>query len=254
MKENIQDLLIQTVKNLYNIDLSEIKLETPPKKEMGDFAFGCFLLARECKKSPQIIAEEIASSLSKEEVKGISSAAAVGPYVNIFLGSESYSEDFIEMLQREELISKIDNKDSTIYIDYIGANVGKPLHIGHMCTPCQGQVFVNLFQKLGYNVVADSHIGDWGIIFGKLIVAYKKYGDENKLSENAVEHLFELYVQISVDAEENPDLDTKFRAAFRLLSQGDDEMKNIWSSFTKYSISAMNILLNRLSVYPQYNI
>ncbi len=98
-------------------------------------------------------------------------------------------------------------------IDYIGANVGKPLHIGHMCTPNQGQVFVNLFRKLGYQVIADSHLGDWGIIFGKLILAYKNYGNPEKLHKNAVEHLFELYVQISTDIDNE---DQKFQ---KLLDQ-----------------------------------
>lgn len=255
MKQLVEKSIIHAVKNVHSLSLDEVKLETPPKKELWDFAFGCFLLARECKKSPQDIAQELAKNISENIGGNIASVQAAGPYVNFFLWNESFTEDFIAMMQREKLINtEPGNKEKTIYIDYIGANVGKPLHIGHMCTPSQGQVFVNLFSKLGYEVVADSHIGDWGIIFWKLIVAYKKYGKPEKLTENAVEHLFELYVKISADAEENPDLDADFRQAFKLLSEGNSEMKELWSSFTRYSIDAMNILLNRLYVYPQYNI
>jgi len=123
-----------------------------------------------------------------------------------------------------------------------------------MCTPSQGQVFANLFNKLGYNTISDSHIGDWGIIFGKLIVAYEEYGDADKLHENAVEHLFELYVKISSDTEKDDSLEGEFRSAFKKLSEGDSEMKDIWAQFTRYSIEVMNIQLSRIFVKPDYNI
>ncbi|MCD5380373.1 arginine--tRNA ligase, partial [Candidatus Gracilibacteria bacterium] len=145
-------------------------------------------------------------------------------------------------------------KGKSIYVDYIGANVGKPLHIGHMCTPNQGQVMINVYKKLGYNVISDSHIGDWGIIFGKLITAFKKYGSEEKLQENAVEHLFELYVKISSDAETDETLEGTFREEFKKLSEGDKESINLWSKFTKESILAMNIQLGRMHIKPDYNI
>ena len=107
---------------------------------------------------------------------------------------------FLYYLKQKEKSNETEGK---VIIDYIGANVGKPLHIGHMCTPNIGQTLINLHKKLGYQVIGDSHIGDWGIIFGKLILAYKLWGDEKKLQENAVEYLFNLYVKISSHIEED---------------------------------------------------
>lgn len=256
MKEKVSKYLSTLLQQEYNIDNPVIKLETPPKKNMWDIAFGCFMLGKELKKSPMDIAWELKNTINNDpdKISEIWSLEVAGPYLNIYLNSESYSESFASMMS-SNLYGDIDkNKSETIYIDYIWANVGKPLHIGHMCTPTQWQVIINVFKKLWYNVISDSHIWDWGIIFGKLIVAYNKYWDEQKLSDNAVEHLFELYVQISNEAEDDDGLEMSFRDAFKKLSSGDESMKSIWAKFTKSSIEAMNIQLSRLSVFPDYNI
>lgn len=257
MNEKITAYLEEILEKSFGLKNMSIKLETPPKKEMGDFAFGCFLLARDLQKSPNAIAQELRDCIESDSHKPsqIERLEVAWPYLNIFLGSGSFAESFVNFMQKENIYEDIaHNKEETVYIDYIGANVGKPLHIGHMCTPSQGQVFVNLFHKLWYNVVSDSHIGDWGIIFGKLIVAFEKYGDEAKLHENAVEHLFELYVRISADAEDDSSLEEEFRDAFKQLSGGDEAMKSIWAQFTKYSIESMNMQLSRIFVKPKYNI
>lgn len=181
----------------------------------------------------------------------------VGPYLNFFYAPSIY-EDLLALFQRDNLSflfpQKAENSKKTIFIDYIGANVGKPLHIGHMCTPNQGQVCINLFKKIGYNVISDSHIGDWGIIFGKLITAYKKYGDIALLEQDAVEHLFQLYVKISAEAEEDTQLDDLFRSEFKLLSEGNPDSVALWAEFTKYSIERMRISLSRIFVKPDYDI
>jgi arginyl-tRNA synthetase len=256
MKEKVSKYLENLLVREYNISSITINLENPPKKDMWDVAFGCFVLAKELKKSPMDIANELKNIIENDEnkIEEIWSLEVAGPYLNIYLNAASYAASFCDMMNTG-LYWEVDaNKDTVIYVDYIGANVGKPLHIGHMCTPTQWQVIINVFKKLWYKVISDSHIGDWGIIFWKLIVAYKKYWDEKKLAENAVEHLFELYVTISADAEIDGELEIEFRDTFKRLSSWDIEMKNIWARFTKSSIEAMNIQLSRLFVYPDYNI
>lgn len=224
---------------------------------MWDLAFGCFLLAKELKIPPAEIAKNIVAYIQADMHKPewIEKVEIQWVYINFFLKQSVYSDAFIQMMNRENLYENISwDSSETIYVDYIGANVGKPLHIGHMCSPIQWQVFVNLFKKLGYNVISDSHIWDWGIIFWKLIIAFNKYWDETKLHENAVEHLFQLYVQISSEAEENAELEQAFREAFKNLSQGDAVSIQLWEKFTKYSITAMNHQLGKMWVYPLYNI
>jgi len=173
-------------------------------------------LARDLKKSPAEIAGEFFEFLQRQEIPEIERLELVGPYINIFLQKNIIVSQYKNFLEKKELSQE---KKGTIIVDYIGANVGKPLHIGHMCTPNIGQALINLHRKLGYTVIGDSHIGDWGIIFGKLIVAYELWGDEKGLEENAVNHLFDLYVRVSLEAEKDDSFDQKFRDAFKKLSE-----------------------------------
>lgn len=248
IKDAVSKILIQTIKELYAIDLNEIKLENPPKKELGDFCFGPFMLAKTTGKNPTIISNELKNSL--ENNTHFLELTIAGPYLNFKLSYEFYTQLFLHEIQT---IPQIGN-GKTVVVDYIWANVWKPLHIGHMCTPNQGQVTCNLFRLLGYKVIWDSHLWDWGIIFWKLILAYKMWWDETKLRQNAVNHLFELYVKITAESEKDETLEEKTRAEFKALSQGNPESVNYWKEFTAYSISAMQVQLNRLNVKPDFDI
>ena len=249
MKEQIISIIQKVIKDNYDIELSNINLETPPKKELWDFAFGCFILSKELKKSPAQIAEDLIILFDKEGLfKDVSSS---GPYLNFKLNFSIYTEQYIQLCNQDNLNIW---EGKSIVIDYIWANVGKPLHIGHMCTPNQWQVLVNLYKKLWYSVTADSHIGDWGIIFWKLIVAFKLWWSEDKLKDNAVEHLLELYIKATSEAEENTTLDEEFRTAFKKLSEWHIESIELWKLFTEYSIAAMLIQLERLNIEYDYDI
>jgi len=256
MKETIIEYLSHILKKEYWLELENISLTVPPKSEMWDLSFWCFVLAKDLKKSPNQIAIDLKNIIDSNRYPApeIERVEEVSGYLNIFLSPSIFADSLHSFASIDLYQDIVAQRDETIYIDYIGANVWKPLHIGHMCTPLQWQVLINAFNKLWYNVISDSHIGDWGIIFGKLIVWYAVYWSEKELEENAVEHLFQIYVKISADAEKNAELDSEFRDAFKKLSQWDSEMKDIWASFTKRSIQAMNILLSRLKVYPLYNI
>lgn len=248
MKHIISQLLQDSIMELYDIKLEDIQVDTPPDKSLWDIAFGCFVLAKQLKQSPMTIASQLAE-LCQNRVE-FSQVVATGPYLNISLRDNV----FIAALEQIQLCDITQNNGKTIVIDYIGANVGKPLHIGHMCTPNQGQVMINVYKKLWYNVISDSHIGDWGIIFWKLITAYKKWGDPKKLEANAVDHLFELYVEVSQQAKENSEFDTMFRQEFKSLVQGESESIDLWSRFTRHSIDAMNHQLARMNIQPDYDI
>ncbi len=253
MKQQLQSELIHIIKSVFDLEINDIKLETPPKPEMGDYAFGTFLLAKDLKKAPGIIAGDIKKYIDEQGSDVIDYAEIAGPYLNIKLNPNLLTTSFISWQKNKNTIWDFGN-GKTVVIDYIWANVGKPLHIAHMCTPTQGQSLINVYKRLGYNVISDSHIGDWGIIFGKLICAYKKWWEESKLKENAVDYLLELYVKITAEAEKDETLDQQIRDEFKLLSQWNEDSKRLWAEFTKYSITAMNIQLNRLNVKPDYNI
>lgn len=180
MKEDIVWKIKESIKKLYAIDFDTITLENPPKPEFWDFAFPCFLLARELKKSPQIIAWEMKDFIEKETSfhSFFQEVSLAWGYLNLKLKNSFISRYFFDAYQKQSLFASFPQKNETIIIDYIGTNVGKPLHIGHMCTPNIGQTLVNLYEKLGYNVIGDSHIGDWGIIFGKLLYVWKNIDND----------------------------------------------------------------------------
>ncbi|MCH8518305.1 arginine--tRNA ligase [Candidatus Gracilibacteria bacterium] len=236
-------------------DIEMIHLQVPPKKEHGDLCFALFEFMKQYKLPPHELGNKVLSQFSSSgDTSLIDSLTLTGPYINIKLQKTYYNQVFKTYFKEKKYYLRSKSKKEVIIVDYIGANVGKPLHIGHMCTPLQGQVCINLMRKLGHKVIGDSHIGDWGIIFGKLIVAYERYGSETKLQADAVDHLFDLYVRISSDSEKEEDLEVQFREAFKKLSEGDSRYVELWKKFTTSSIDTMNILLSRIFVIPDYNI
>jgi arginyl-tRNA synthetase len=258
MEKQVKNILQKTVKKLYDIDVSEIELSVPPKKKLWDFAFACFPVAKIVKTSPQDIVLSIKNAIETENFPEIKKLETAGPYLNIFIErTKQWSLVLLNKLietKNDFSESSLQNSEKTIIVDYIWANVGKPLHIGHICTPTQWQSMINAYKKAWYNVISDSHIWDWWIIFWKLITAYKKYGDETKLKENAVDYLLELYVKITSDSENNEALEEQFREEFKKLSNGDSQSIELWKMFTAESIDAMNEILARLHVKPDFNI
>jgi len=255
MQKQVLEIIEKTIKDNYDLEKNDLKLEIPPKKELWDFAFWWFQLAKDLKKSPDKIVEDLKNHLKNKNYDLFEDLETTWPYLNIKINKNFFTKSFLTSLENDDFLDlKEQNKDKTIVIDYIWANVGKPLHIGHMCTPNQGQTMINIYKKLWYNVISDSHIGDWGIIFGKLILAYKKWWDEQKLKQNAVEHLFELYIKITAETEKNPDLEEQTRQEFRLLSKWNPESIVLWKIFTTYSIEATNKQLTRLHIKSDFNI
>ncbi len=144
--------------------------------------------------------------------------------------------------------------NETIVVDYIGLNVGKPFHIAHLCTPSIGQALINLHRYLGYSVIGDNHLGDWGGLFGKLIAGYKKYGDPEKLKKDAIEHLLEIYIQITADAEADTQVEELCRNEFKKLSEADPENMELWKEFTAYSVKKSNEIIKIIGAKPDYAI
>lgn len=261
MEQELQKLLQKIISELYNVHLEEIQLDTPPKKELWDYAFGCFPLAKELKKWPQVIAEELKLALLENQKNTVaqqgqilvSDASIAWPYLNITLNHSKLW--VLHLLHRYNKTKIQDNqKDKTVIIDYIWANVWKPLHIGHVCTPSQWEAMVNAYKEAGFTVISDSHIWDWGIIFGKLILAYKKWGEKEKLSWDAVEYLLELYVKITNESAVDDSIEEQTREEFKKLSEWNPESVALWKLFTSESIDAMNKVLARLHVKPDFNI
>lgn len=250
MNEKLELYLQKIIQKRFGIHLVNIQLSVPPKKDLWDFAFGGFQLSKHLQKDPNYIVAELQSIISEDEESVVESSSIEGPYLNMFLSGDSFFVDFINS-QKEK---KTPKRKETIFIDYIGANVWKPLHIGHMCTPNIGQALINAYRRLWYNIISDSHIGDWGIIFGKLITGYQRHGKEEELERDAINHLYQLYVRVSAQAGEDETLDQVFRDTFKKLSQWDPEMLDLWLKITKSSIKSTYKQLSRMNVRADYDI
>lgn len=255
MIKQIEKTLIELINDNFNLQINEFKISTSPKNMFWDYSFNWWILAKDLRKNPILIVEELKKIIDDNKNPLIEECEITWSYLNIKVDNNIYTKLFNDIyLEKNKLLKNRTPHNKSIVIDYIWANVWKPLHIGHMCTPNQWQVLVNIYRKLGYNVIADSHIGDWWIIFGKLIAAYKLWWDENNLKENAVNYLLELYIKATDEAEKHSHLDEEFRKEFKLLSEGNSDSVELWKEFTKYSIEAMNKQLARLNVKPDYNI
>ena len=221
---SLSSIISTHISTLYGGIVFSPTLSAPPRAEHGEYCFGVFTLAKPLGKSPNMIAEEIAVVLRTDNTH-FTQINTIGGYVNLSCTASVWM-DILSQVENQ----KQEKKNETIVVDYIGANAGKPLHIGHICTPSVGQAICNIYRHLGYDVISDSHYGDWGGIFGKLIAAGKSENENNteslivKVKSVGVNYLLELYQKATKQLETEKsdgvsDFDVACREEFLKLSK-----------------------------------
>ncbi len=233
MKQKIIDLLAKNVEGLTAEEISAL-IEIPPKPELGDFAFPCFRLAKTMRKAPQMIAADIKEAIG--EVDFLQEIAVQGAYLNFFIKKDIFVKTMVEAASQENFGGSELGAGKTICIDYSSPNVAKNFHVGHLRTTIIGNSLYKIYSKLGYDVKRINHLGDWGTQFGKLIVAYKAWGNEEAVKKDGVGELMKLYVKFHDEAKENPALNDEARAWFVKMEQGDEEALKIWQWFKDISL------------------
>ena len=227
LKEHIEELTLEEITAL---------IEVPPNKDMGDFAFPCFKLAKVFRKAPNMIAAELSEKI---EAKGvISNVTPLGGYINFFVNKSQLAETVIkDVLTKKEKYGHSDlGKDKTIVIDFSSPNIAKPFHIGHIRTTVIGNALYKIYDSQGYNTVRINHLGDYGTQFGKLIVAFKLWGNKEAVEANPIPELLKLYIQFHDEAEKHPEMEDEARAWFTKLENGDKEAKELWQWFRDESL------------------
>lgn len=234
------------IKDILNVHVYD-SIEVPPDKSMGDFAFPCFKLAKELKKSPKDIAEDLKSKISNES---ISKVEVVGAYLNFFLDKCKFSNDILPKIlnEGERYGFSDDGKNKTVIVEYSSPNIAKPFHIGHLFTTVVGNSLYKIYKSQGYDVVGINYLGDWGTQFGKLIYAYKNWVDLKNLNENPIEELFRIYVKFHQECENDPSLEDEGRKYFKLLEDGDEECRALWKKFRDLSLLEFEKLYKILGV------
>ncbi len=222
-------------------------IEVPKDASHGDYAFPCFILAAQYKKSPALIAEELASKLSDIQFEKIE---ARGPYINFFVNRSALAQETIH-----EILSKGDaygtstvGKGKTIVVEFSSPNIAKPFGIGHLRSTIIGNALANIALAQGYKVVKINYLGDWGTQFGKLMLGYIKWGDQKKLKVQPIHHLLELYVRISQEIKQNPLLEEEARAWFKKLESGDPKALRLWKQFRVLSIREFKKIYKELGI------
>ena len=233
MKNKIVDLISDNIEGLTKEEIFGL-METPPKPEMGDFAFPCFRLAKTMRKAPQMIASDIKEAIGT--VDFLEDIQVQGAYLNFFVDKSIFVKSMIEAAMVDDFGASHIGDDKTICIDYSSPNVAKNFHVGHLRTTIIGNSLYKIFSKLGYKVVRINHLGDWGTQFGKLIVAYKAWGNEEAVQKDGVAELMKLYVKFHEEADKNPSLNDEARAWFSKMEQGDQEALQIWQWFKDISL------------------
>ncbi|MEI4827971.1 arginine--tRNA ligase [Bacillus sp. FJAT-53711] len=222
-------------------------IETPKQDEFGDAAFPCFTLAKQYKKAPAVIAQELADKLSHPFFTKVE---AVGPYVNVFFDRQTVSNEVLNAIldEKEEYGQLHFGQEKTVVIDYSSPNIAKPFSMGHLRSTMIGNALKHICEKCGYEVVGINYVGDWGTQFGKLITAYKKWGDEELVKEDPIRELFKLYVRFHEEVKEYPELEEEGRAWFKKLEDENQEAVYLWNWFRHESLKEFSRIYELLGV------
>lgn len=243
----------ELAKCLPELELAQIAegIEIPKEKTMGDYAFPCFRLAKTLRKAPNLIAQDVAAKLEGSEI--LEKVQAVGPYVNMFLNKTWRAQFILGQVDEAAAAGKAYGASTvgegkTVVMDYSSINVAKPFHIGHLRTTVIGNSISRMLQFMGYKTVSINHLGDWGTQFGKMVVAYRKWGNPEEVEQKGVRGLLELYVKFHEEAEKDPELDEIARATFTSMEQGDEEALALWKLFVDISLKEVSRVYDMLDV------
>lgn len=246
-KEKIVELIKKEVDFLSKDEIRPL-IELPPSYEMGDYAFPAFRLAKEFRKSPNIIAEELANKFSNEEV--FERVENAGAYVNFFIDKEILLKTVFD-----EITNKGDDYGSsnigdgkTVIVEFSSPNIAKPFHIGHIRTTVIGNSLYKIYKFLGFNTIAINHLGDYGTQFGMLIFAYKKWGNKEIIEKDPINELLKLYVRFNSEADDNPELREEARYWFKELEDGNKEAVELWQWIRKISLKEFEKVYDMLNI------
>ena len=246
-KSEIAKILGKEIEGLSLEDLY-LLLEIPQDEGMGDYALPCFKLAKEFRKAPNVIAEEIKEKISKEGL--FMKVEAVSGYVNMFIDRKYYTVNVLGDAIEEGLFEKGPDigKNRRVLVEYSSPNIAKPFHIGHIRSTVIGHSIYKIYHYLGYDALRLNHLGDYGTQFGKMIVAYRNWGNKDDVINSPIETLLSYYVKFHEEAEKDPGLEEEARKAFNRLENGKEEEVALWQWFRDESLKEFNRVYDLLGI------
>lgn len=252
-KKEIAEII---AKNLEGLTEDEIKsmIEIPQDQSMGDYAFPCFRLAKTMRKAPNLIAAELAEKLQGEQL--FSEVSPVNAYVNMFVSREEMMKSTVsEVLEEKENFGRSNiGGNKKVIVEFSSPNIAKPFHIGHIRSTVIGNSLSKIYDALGYDVFKINHLGDYGTQFGKMICAYRRWGNREDVINAPIKTLLGYYTKFHVEVEEHPELEDEARAIFTKLEQGSKEEVELWQWFREESLKEFQRVYDMLGIeFDSYN-
>lgn len=246
-KEKIAQILDEAIEGLTAEELQNM-IEVPADNKMGDYAFPCFKLAKVLRKAPPMIAKDIAEKISSNPI--FAKVEQVNAYVNMFLSRELYVKDTVgEVLEKGDAYgsSKM-GEGKKVIVEYSSPNIAKPFHIGHIRSTVIGNSIYKIYDFLGYDTVRINHLGDYGTQFGKMICAYRRWGNKEDVIKEPIKTLLSYYTKFHVEAEKDPSLDQEARDIFTKLEKGEPEELELWQWFRDESLKEFTRVYEMLGI------
>jgi len=247
----------QLLSNTTGLDIGTVfsAIEIPPQRELGDYAFPCFILSKTLRKAPPVIARELAED-PRLSAKWIEKIQSTGGYVNFFVNHGEFAKVILTDLltKGDDYGTSDEGEGRTVIVEYSSPNIAKPFHVGHAFTTVIGHSLSRIYEKLGYKVVRMNHLGDYGTQFGKLITAFRLWGDEEALRTAPIKELLRIYVKFHEEEKLHPELTQDARDNFRRLESGAAEETALWSAFRELSLKEFAVIYDRMGVqFDNYN-
>lgn len=229
-------------------------IEIPPQSNMGDYAFPCFQFAKVLRKAPNMIAADLASKLTPDQV--VERVESAGGYLNFFVNKKEFIHSVLsEVMEKgKDFGTSEEGKGKVVLVEFSSPNIAKPFHIGHLVNTLTGSAIEKIYRRLGYETQRLNHIGDYGTQFGKQISAYKRWGNEEAVEREPITELLRVYVKFHEEAEKDPSLEDEARMYFKKLEDGDPEMVSLWQKFRDLSIMEFKKLYEEFNIeFDSYN-
>ncbi|WP_428261057.1 arginine--tRNA ligase [Gallibacter sp. Marseille-QA0791] len=252
-REKIADILAPHIEGLERDEILPM-IEVPADSSKGDYAFPCFKLAKIMRKAPPMIAKGIAEAIEGEKM--FQKVESVNAYVNMFVSKAEFADNVVkEVIEKDEDFGRSDiGAGRTVIVEYSSPNIAKPFHIGHIRSTVIGNSIYKIYDFLGYDTIRINHLGDYGTQFGKMICAYRKWGNKEDVIREPIKSLLSYYTKFHEEAEKDPSLEDEARAIFVRLENGEPEEVELWQWFRDESLREFNRVYDMLGItFDSYN-
>lgn len=247
IKEQIAAVLAEAIEGLSADEIKDM-IEIPTDSKMGDYALPCFKLAKVLRKAPPMISQGIAEKLQDEEL--FAKVENVNAYVNMFISRKFFMHELISgvAVDKERYGSSTIGQNRKVIVEFSSPNIAKPFHIGHIRSTVIGNSIYKIYDFLGYDTVRINHLGDYGTQFGKMIVSYRRWGNEEDVTREPIKTLLSYYVKFHEEAEKDPSLEDEARDVFTKLENGEPEETRLWQWFRDESLKEFNRVYDMLGI------